>query len=182
MKKTLASIIVVGSVFTAAAYAQSPEESALEPFEKCEGLSEPTERLACFDAALIEAKGLAIANRDERRARTREDFGLTEFDIAKQDVEIADNDPDEINRRRAEREELEPDQIESRLADISQGSASRGRLYILENGQIWQETSPSTLSRSPRVGSSVVISRSGFGGFRLKAGKSRRGIAVKRLK
>ncbi len=182
MKKWLASILVLNGAFAGAALAQSPEESALEPFEKCESIEQPEERLSCFDAALVEAKSLAIASRDERRARTRADFGLSAFDIEKQDAELARSDPDAVKARQEQRNELEPDQIESKLADFSVGSASKGRLFILENGQIWQETSPSSLSRSPRLGAKVVISRSGFGGFRLQVGRSKKRVAVKRLR
>jgi len=182
MKNCLAVMAFFGGMIAVNANAQAPEEVALEPFAKCEGISQPAERLSCFDDALVKAKNLAVTNREQRRARTRDDFGLSTFDIEKQDVELAKNDPDAVRQRRDQRTELEPNQIESELAEFYVGNASKKRIFVLRNGQIWQESSPNSLSRSPRVGSKVVITKSGFGGFRLKIGDRNRAHSVKRLK
>lgn len=182
MKKFLVSIVILSGVLIGPASAQSPEESALEPFEKCQAIAQATERLACFDAALVEAKQLAITSRDQRRARTRDDFGLSTFEIADQDVERTANDPETIQQRREQRAELEPNKIQTELSDFYVGSRSRKRIFVLTNGQMWQETSPNRLSRSPKAGAKVVIAKSGFGGFRMKIGKSKKVLSVKRLK
>lgn len=182
MKKCLATIAFFGGMTAVSANAQAPEEAALEPFAKCENIAEPAERLSCFDAALVKAKSLAVASREQRRARTRDDFGLTAFEIEKQDAELAENDPNLVQERREQRTELEPNQIESELVDFYVGNASKKRIFVLKNGQIWQETRPNSLGRSPRAGMKIVISKSGFGGFRLKIGDRKGSLSVKRLR
>ncbi len=182
MTKCLATIAFFGGMIAVSANAQAPEEAALEPFAKCENITEPAERLSCFDAALVKAKSLAVASREQRRARTRDDFGLTAFEIEKQDAELAENDPNLVQERREQRTELEPNQIESELVDFYVGNASKKRIFVLKNGQIWQETRPNSLGRSPRAGMKIVISKSGFGGFRLKIGDRKGSLSVKRLR
>ncbi len=182
MTKCLATIAFFGGMIATTANAQSPEEVALEPFAKCEGLSDPTQRLACFDEALVQAKNLAVTNRDQRRARTRDDFGLSAFEIAEKDAEVTENDAELVQERQDQRNELEPNQIESELVDFYVGNASKKRIFVLKNGQIWQETRPNSLGRSPRAGMKIVISKSGFGGFRLKIGDRKGSLSVKRLR
>lgn len=169
-------------IFHSPLLAQTPEEVALMPLEACASIQEDAERLACFDSALVKAKEIAIVERDKRRQRDREDFGLTVFDIARQDAALSGEDPDIAHQRQAQRDELEPDRINSILLRTEVDRRSGKRIFVLENGQTWQETSSSAMSRSPRIGGELTISKSNFGGFRLEMTGKKKQYPVRRIR
>jgi len=178
--------IVCGLIFVVgmptAVQAKSPEEKSLEPFERCRVIAEDEARLACFDSTLILAKKLALEERDQRRDRTKKDFGLSTLQIERRDDSDAKTDSVAVQERRDERAELEPDKIVSKIIDTYTSTRSKKKLFILENGQIWKETSTSTLKRPPKINSNVTISRSGFGGFRMRVEGRSIVLYVKRIK
>lgn len=53
---------------------------------------------------------------------------------------------------------------------------------LLDNGQVWRETSKTRTIRLPKEGTSVVISKGRFGSFKMKLGNDNRLAGVRRTK
>ncbi len=152
------------------------DKELLEPFEKCRSIADDTERLACYDNAVAVAGQLAEQLAEQREERRKEDFGLSDLDIAKRDQEAVDEGQEGVKR------EPEPKQITATLTDAYQNPRTGKKLFVLDNGQIWRETTSGTMRRLPRNGTTITVEKSSLGGFKLRA-EGRRGFAyVKRIK
>lgn len=151
--------------------AAAPEEAVLRPFEECAKIGGSDERLQCYDAAVQRARSIAETNIASREVQRKEEFGLSaprrETEEAPERANGLEDGLTEINAA-----------ITETYSDARRGS----RLFILENGQIWQESSRGTLGRTPKAGSIAIIRKGGFGGYQLRV-KDRNGFTyVKRLK
>ncbi len=150
------------------AYADETDE-ALDPFRECGTLTEGPARLACFDAALAGADAAQQSRRERRNRRRAEDFGLSA-------IQIEERYEREVSRAEqsggsaedvAELAPPEPEEVTSAITETFT-DATRRRVFLLENGQIWREGSNSSLRGRIRLGSIATISRGGVGGFRLR--------------
>lgn len=162
--------------------AKTPEEKILAPFDQCKELQDDGKRLACFDSALAVARTAVTAERDARRQRRKEDFGLSALQIESQDATIAKSDPQEATKRKSEREEIEPSTIVSVLSDVLVSRATNKQTFLLENGQLWRETSNGGLKLRPKAGQNVTISKSTLGGFKLRAQNKKGFLFVRRIR
>ena len=130
-----------------------------ERLERCANIRNDTERLACFDTYM--------ANRSEiERERLTTEFGLSDRDKAKASPDRA---PPE-----------EP-KIESVVQSLTVSPIGK-RIVRLENGQIWEETNPSTLRGTIRSGVPVTITKGALGSYRLTTSSRTGFLSLKRLR
>lgn len=168
------SAIIIGALIAAPASAQTPEAAVLAPFEECAAVSDATERLACYDRAIGRAKAIAEVNVAEREEARREEFGLNS--VQREDRAQQDELPKAVGI------EGDVQQIDAIVSNAYTDTRTGYRLFILDNGQIWQESSKGTLRRPPANGAAIEIRRGGIGGFQLRV-KDKKGFTyVKRLK
>lgn len=143
------------------ARAQSPE--FMQDFETCAATADRTERLGCYDALASNAR--------ERIARDNvENFGRSDYELRQESEDM----PRE--GAFAEVDELNATIVESATNGIGK------RLIILDNGQVWRETNPSTLRGSLRQGMAVTISEGLGGAYRIKAEGKRGFLTVQRIR
>jgi hypothetical protein len=173
-KAAYSSAIIFGALVAAPASAQTPEAAVLAPFEECAALSDATERLACYDNAIGRARSVAEVNIAEREKQRRDEFGLNT-------VQREERDQDD-ERTKAIGIEEDVREINANISNAYADARTGYRLFILDNGQIWQESSKGTLRRTPNEGAAIAIRRGGVGGFQLRV-KDKKGFTyVKRLK
>ncbi|MEM8695730.1 MAG: hypothetical protein AAGE05_06875 [Pseudomonadota bacterium] len=183
VSKTSLALAATMPLFLATPAHADDGEEALEPFRECGAITEGPARLACFDAALAGADAAQQARQERRRRRTVEDFGLS-------GTQIEERYEREV--RRAERSggsaedvaELappEPREVTSTIAETLT-DATRRRVFLLENGQIWREGNNSSLRGRIRVGSTATVSRGGIGGYRLRVEGRTGFISVTRVR
>jgi hypothetical protein len=137
------------------------EDDMLDPFRTCGEIVGETERLACFDRALASANAWAVERRDQRRLRTVDDFGFSATQLASRD------DSSRSNAEGVTPAE-NPDQIASPIVEIFSDRGG-GRVFLLENGQVWRQAGIATLTGFIRAEGVATVSRGGFGGgYRLR--------------
>jgi hypothetical protein len=144
------------------ATATPPRVEVLQQLYDCRAITDPTARLACFDArvAAIEtaeaAREIRVVDREEVRRTRRGLFGLSLPNIGS----IFGGGDDENEEQAAADAVM---QIEATIAAVGTDSTGR-RMLILDNQQRWVQTD-SGGGRSPQAGQSVVIRRGSLGSF-----------------
>lgn len=140
---------------------QRPTAAVVQQLYDCRAITDPTERLACYDrqvAALAAAEGardVRIVDRAQVREARR---GLFGFSLNLGNIFGGDDD--------AEEETADADAITSLdavIAGLSTDSTGR-RLFILDNDQQWVQTEGGR-GRSPRVGMPITIRRAALGSY-----------------
>lgn len=138
-----AALVVLGLVPIATATASGPQSHA------CAGVSPPSERLACYDAAfppLSDPQALAQA-----KEKAVAEFGLS-------DDQLRERDP-------ARARDLEPSRIEATVSVLGQ-RADGARVVTLDNGQVWVLTT--VTSKGPlNVGDRVTVRAAALGTYML---------------
>ena len=109
---------------------------------ECAVVPDPAARLACYDRAFPPPPETVQAATEKAQA----EFGL---DAAEQERSLA---------------QQQPERIESPVAKVDQGS--RGRVFILENGQVWAQTETRTVGHV-RPGDVVQVRKAILGGYTL---------------
>jgi hypothetical protein len=123
---------------------------------KCKEIADPTQRLACFDAAsakieqAADAKDIVILDRTEVKKTKRSLFG---FQLPK--IKFFDDD-----------EKDESNVIETTFASVNEIGYGKYQFEIPDGGT-WQTTEPSR--RMLRVGQKVKIKRAAVGSFMMQA-------------
>jgi hypothetical protein len=133
------------------------EGDVLRAFQKCRGIADTAQRLGCYDAAAASAEALAKQMSERRKARSAEDFGLREEQLKAREV-VAYEDS-------AERDEAVTS-VTSEILEVWT-DASRRRVFVFANGQVWRETSNSTFRGFVRPETAVEVRRGGIGGYRM---------------
>lgn len=145
----------------AAPPAAQKRAAVLQGLADCRKLTDGAERLACYDkaAALLdeaETKGdIVVADRAQVREVRRQAFG---FILPSLNVFDHPGDkPEEADRLTAK--------VESA---VQQGD---GKWIIrLEGGQVWRQIDTDELTRYPKAGGTVTISRAMMGSYKLSTG------------
>lgn len=119
----------------------------------CANTVDPTERLACYDAAFPPGPDIlsGAASLEAERKKALEEFGLNRMQLRSQDPERA--------------REIEHDRIEATVARVGQ-RATGERVITLDNDQVWlltEATSKGHLSAGDRV----VIREAALGSYKL---------------
>ncbi len=156
---------------------ERPRAAQLQAVYDCRAITDPAERLACFDRqiAALEAaeaaRDVAIIDREEVRRTRRGLFGFSLGNLGS--IFGSGDDEDDDERARADRVE----QIEAVIREV--GRNRSGQLVLaLDNDQQWVQTDTAG-GRSPRAGQNVVIRRASLGGF-IASVEGRAGFRVRR--
>ena len=146
------------------AHAQDAEEKPAAPLPEvfakvldCRAITDPAQRLACFDAA-VPALAQAQENK-EVRVVTREDVNRTRrglFGLVGSGFGLFGDDKDE-----AEKEELKEitGVIKSFSGDVD------SFVFTLDDGSVWVQ-SDTTYIRKPQPGKTIIIRRGALGSFK----------------
>lgn len=132
---------ILALIASASAFAADGGASAHE----CAAIPEPEQRLACYDRMYPPAPQdpATIAE------KARKLFGLS----------------NNAQQARKQAQDAEPDRVEARLAGLGQAPGG-GRMFTLDNGQVWVETE-STFRGHVVEGNAVVVRKAAFGTFML---------------
>ncbi|HEY5072426.1 MAG TPA: hypothetical protein VII63_10385 [Caulobacteraceae bacterium] len=146
------TVLAVGTVCAASPPTRAP---AVQAVMECARISDPGQRLTCFDAAVAamtkaEAAGdLVTIDREQRRAARRQAFGLALPSLAFLD---RGERPEEVNR------------ITGKVAAVAR--TPEGKWVItLEGGAVWRQIDDNELTHDPHAGSEVRIRRAALGSF-----------------
>jgi hypothetical protein len=165
-----------GAAFPESAVAE--ENDPLGPLRDCPSIADPLERVACFDKGFAEADRKLGTDRVEKAVRTREEFGLTgsQLEEKRQEREAKEREPVESKGVVAqatpaatptpEAADGDLDRISDKISEVFTDGAQH-KVFLLENGQIWRETTGSTYRGILRSGFEVEIRKSMMGGYRL---------------
>lgn len=156
-----------------AADQKEPRPALLQKLIDCRTVSDPTQRLACYDAQ-VAAIDTAESNRElvvvdkEQIKQTRKSlfgFGDIRLPFFGKKADATESEEDGV------------DFIESKIASLR--SLSDGKwLFVLEDGARWSQTEPAR-SRSPKVGETIKIRKAALGSY-LANVNGRPAIRVKR--
>lgn len=135
--------------------APPPSAPAVQAVIDCAKIGPSDQRLACYDAAVAAmAKAqttgdLVAIDRAQRRAARRQAFGFSLPSLAFLD--------------RGEKAE-EVNNLETTVTAVSRGAEGKWVITV-EGGAVWRQTDNNDLSKDPRVGSAVKISKGVLGAF-----------------
>jgi hypothetical protein len=138
-----------------AAAAPPPSAPAVQAVIDCAKIVPNDQRLACFDAAVAAmAKAqttgdLVAIDRAQRRAARRQAFGFSLPSLAFLD--------------RGEKAE-EVNNLETAVTAVARGADGKWVITV-EGGGVWRQTDNNDLSKDPRVGSAVKITKGVLGAF-----------------
>lgn len=195
MNKISTTLITVGFVaFGAVAWAQSVQNPAnaavspLEPIYVCANKTDPTERLACFDAAVAtirakEAKS-EIVTFDKQRVEKvrREAFGFSLPSLPKLGFPAFGGGSKADGKDQSVAAAATVDDIEEQVFTVVSTRESAGRVVItLENGQVWRLTEAGELNAPSRPPYNVKIRTASMGSFILTVEGRNKGYRVRRV-
>jgi len=142
-----------------------------DPYDTCAAMAGDTERLTCFDTVHAQRS----ASRGERAAAEQaENFGLSASDR---------REPARSDVAQAEDEAEEPEFTLSATVTEAFIDGLSKRVLLLDNGQLWRETTGSTMRGSPpSAGSQASISESWSGAYQMRIDGRRGYIRVSRIR
>ena len=196
MNKFSATLVIASFVtFGAVAWAQSGQSPAnaavspLEPIYDCADKTNPTERLACFDAAVAtirakEAKS-EIVTFDKQRVEKvrREAFGFSLPSLPKLGFPaFGSGAPKADSKDQSVAASAVEEDIEEQSFTVVSTRESAGRVVItLENGQVWRLTEAGELNAPSRPPFKVKIRTAAMGSFILSVEGRNKGYRVRRV-
>ena len=140
-----------------------------DPYVACAAMTESDARLSCFDTAYAAQRAGRTQRVEQERA---ENFGLGNNAPVR-------GEPDEEDRE-------EPAEAEYTLAATVTEAFIDGlgkRVLLLDNGQLWRETTGSTMRGSPpAAGSPANISESWSGAYQMRVEGRRGFIRITRIR
>lgn len=186
---TMAGALVMAIMPVSASAQQAPPSgSALDGIYSCADLTDPTARLACFDAAVArvradEASGALIAL-DQPRAEAvrREAFGFSVpslFRLRRPSAAAATGATAGAQTAPASAEAPEEESQTFSIVRVSQRQS--GTVITTESGQIWALTDPRTLEGRANPPFNVQIRRAMLGSFIMQVEGRNRGYRVRRV-
>ena len=152
---TCVAVAVLG-VAGAAASAPKPAPTnapVVQAVVDCRKIDDPTQRLACYDAAVAamtnaqQSGDLVTLDRKQRQSVRKQAFGFTLPSLAMFDTG-----------------EKGSDQIEDTVDSASQGPGGKW-VFHLQDGAVWRQIDDEWLSRKPHPGSKVLIRRAMMGSY-----------------
>jgi hypothetical protein len=174
----LAALLVTGPALADATL------DALSAFTKCADISDPAERLKCFDAAVPGAKSV-LAPAPQPAKPAKEEGGLLEwFGLSRPPKPVTTREQFGKPPEPAVEESKELTEITAAVLEFAR--TPRGRaVFILENGQVWRQLDGDTteILDVPAAGATKVTIEKGFLGSYNLTVEGRNGlIKVTRLK
>ena len=195
MNKISTTLIAVGFItFSAAVMAQSNQNPAnagvspLEPIYACANKTDPTERLACYDAAVAsvrakEAKS-EIVTFDKQRVEKvrREAFGFSLPSLPKLGFPAFGGGSKGEGKEQNGPTAAATEEIEEQSFTVVSTRESAGRVVItLENGQVWRLVEAGELNAPKRPPYNVKIRTAAMGSFILTVEGRNKGYRVRRV-
>lgn len=136
-----------------------------DPFRACGKIAEDKARLACFDKALQSLDQRQAIVQEAQKERAEAEYGLKKFETTKQ----AETEKPEAR----ESSTAGVEELRSKIAEVFVQNVNGRHIVVLENGQMWRETSVSSFRGTLRAGMEATISEGAIGGYRMKfEGKS----------
>lgn len=155
--------------------AEPPRIEVLQQLYNCRAITDPAERLACYDRQVgvlesaVTAQDIRVVDREQVRQTRRGLFGLSLPNLGNifgsGDGNTAE-DSDAVN------------ELAATLRAVGRNSSGRW-IYTLDNDQVWIQTDSSAPGRGPRPGQNVVIRRAALGSFMISV-EGRPGVRVRR--
>ena len=145
---------IAGAAVAARPLAPPARAPAVQAVVDCRKLTDDTQRLACYDAAVTsltaaEASGdLVTIDRQQRNAVRRQAFGLTLPTLSMFDHGEA------------------MDSIKDTIASARQDAQGKWT-FVMQDGAVWRQIDDEFLSRKPHPGSAIVIRKAMIGSFML---------------
>ena len=169
----LLSAMALAAPAVSAAKDVKPDRAAvLKSLLDCKTKADPTERLACYDAAATRfetatAQGdVVVVDREQIRSIKRQSFGLTLPSVA---IFSGGNKSEEIDNR-----------IELVLDHPLAGEDGHLQ-FVFEDGAVWRQFDGGEIYPKPRKGMKAVITKGAVGGFFLSL-EGKPGFKVQRLR
>src|SRR5580704_8512443 len=141
----IAAAAVCGAAAAKPQVAAPTRAAVVQAVVDCRKVDDPTQRLACYDAAVAamssaETSGdLVTLDRKQRQSVRKQAFGFSLPALAMFDTG-----------------EKQVDRIDEVLASASQGASGRW-VFRMEDGAVWRQIDDEFLSRAPHAGSAIVI-------------------------
>ena len=154
--------------------------TASENVVACQTVSDPAERLVCFETAAAELSALLVTP------------SVAATDAPIQQAESAASDAEEAPRSRlpswiprvtfgGDRDvEKEPDEFETQVTRIQVNRLGRYFVTTAE-GHVWRQKSPEEIRAPKKLPADVIIYQNITGGLRLKIVETNRSYAVRRV-
>jgi len=145
--------------------------AAASPGAACTGIASDAERLACYDkafgrgAATTSASAGAPVTAVDPEEKARREFGLSEE--GKRALDENKSAP------------AEPESLKAKVTSVSRRPTGE-QVFVLENGQVWAETSSYTAARA-QPGDEVTVRKGSLGSYLLVTPK-RVATHVRRVK
>lgn len=154
----------------AATAASAQDEGQIRTADQCASFTTAEEEISCLRAAL-----------EMHESRPRDQVELPVSQPAEPAPSRTDFGQEQVASRHPDPSNNPHEALVATVVDTQRDH--RGRLIVrLDNGQTWQQAEASAIPLRLRAGNSeVVISRSGFGGYRLRVPAQGRRIAVRRI-
>ena len=148
-----------------------------DPYDACAALTDDAARLECFDTAYAQSRSSqasrerAAAEQAQRAEEVRaREFGLSPTERQERRDDVAAADPqagEDLARLEEEEAEARDFSLEVRVAEVWQ-DGTRKRILRLDNGQLWRETSGSTLRNRVQEGWQGTITRHWSGAYEIR--------------
>ena len=194
LKKTILSLSLLGSLcFTShPALAQSSNIGSKLPAElqklyDCRTVADPIAKAGCYDLAMDafdsarQSGEIATVTRQEIQEVQKESFGFNIPSLPKIGSIFGGGDK---SGKTAKAKDAKFDQLVSPILSVSNNGAGKMR-FNLENGQIWVQTSNSTLAAKRIMRKDVKdahIQRAALGSFKLQVNGKGPSVKVRRTK
>jgi len=160
----VALLILLAPVSASAAQALKPPGRAelVKALSDCRAITDPTERLACYDkaaAALDEAQSkgdVVVVDRQQAQAVKRQAFGFN--------LGAALSIFDRPGGKEGAKEKEADESITTLARSVSQTAVGKW-IITLDDGAVWRQIDSDSLSSDPHVGSKIHIRRASLGSF-----------------
>ncbi|BBE35736.1 hypothetical protein [Sphingosinicella microcystinivorans] len=160
--------ILVGNIPTAFA------DPLVDPFRACGKIANNTDRLSCFDQALQTLDQRQAVVQESSREQAEADYGLKKFETS------ASKATEKEDTRAAA--PVSVDGLKSKIVEVFVQNVTGRHMIVLENGQLWRETSVSSFRGTVRPGMEATISEGAIGGYRMKFDGKSGFLGVTRVK
>lgn len=165
--------------------AASDVRTTLEDINKCTGITDPAQRLACYDGAAPKVRAALDVATDEDRVTL---FGLDLFgDGGGIGGSNEATRPEDFGKRDLPKVETVQSggvisEITVALADTGKNNAGR-EVYILDNGQVWRQKETKDMKLPRKVeGLRVKIRQGALGSYYLSREGQSTSVPVERVK
>jgi len=171
--RTILLAMAAGAALPVPAGAQGQDD----PYGACAALSDDARRLDCFDTTYAESQSSrasrerAAAEQAQRAEERRtQEFGLSPSERRERREEVAAADPvagQNATRAQEDARRAGDFSLGATVAEIRQGG-TRNQILLLDNGQLWRQTSGSTLRASVKEGWTGTITRHWSGAYEMR--------------